>query len=341
LQSDLAEATVDEGAARAAAEGVSTQQSSPGLDRLNAARSKVRELLKRRLPLLDDEIAYLKAKIGPQMESIGDAATDQLGADLTRFENERAADAAQLKPLERLSKQQQMQYIDGQLAQVDSQFQANPAPADAVGLQARKVALEAQKKSLAAELLSGAKRMAQGDKRWGAENYGPCPTGGANPPTMAWTGCGPTSLAITLNYLFQDDPESFASTGAEELVTPSTTRKFSQSAGARVCGSGTNGQVMASKVSTKWPGYQGRKVSLDQATGMLRDGKMVFFLCKGCTGTKKAGGTHTFSGHFMVLDGVNDDGTSFDVLDPSRADVTSITKAELAKTGGFWAIEPK
>ena len=42
-------------------------------------------------------------------------------------------DAAQLKPLERLSKQQQMQYIDGQLAQVESQLQANPAPADAVG----------------------------------------------------------------------------------------------------------------------------------------------------------------------------------------------------------------
>jgi hypothetical protein len=100
---------------------------------------------------------------------------------------------------------------------------------------------------------------------------------------------------------------------------------------------------MVTNVHTGFPGFRGRRISLNQAVDHLRSGNLVIFLCRNCTGRNRSGGDKTYGGHYMVLNGVNADGTVFNVLDPGAneaRDILTITRENLAgHNAGFWIIE--
>ncbi len=201
----------------------------------------------------------------------------------------------------------------------------------------RRTELEARKQSLVQSLETSAVEYKQFDPRWGAIRYGTSP----QCTNISAAGCGPTSLAIVLNYLYEEDPESVASSGNMEIVTPPQTATYAATHG-RVCNSGTAGDTMVTHVSTGFPGFQGRRISLEQATSALREGNLVIFLCRSCRGTNRSGGEKSYGGHFMVLNGVDASGTVFNVLDPGAGeatDVETISRTELqSHTAGFWTV---
>jgi hypothetical protein len=200
-----------------------------------------------------------------------------------------------------------------------------------------RIQLERERRRLAASLTTTATRYRQGDPRWGTRRYGQA----ASCTNVAAAGCGPTSLAILLNYLFQEDPETVGAANQIELVTPDATANYAETNG-RVCNNGTVGDTMVTNVSTRWPGFHGRKITLDQATSTLRGGNLVIFLCHSCSGNDAAGVAHSYGGHFMVLNSVDDQARRFGVVDPAGANVVDITRAELtAHTAGFWTVERK
>ncbi|MBK9492219.1 MAG: C39 family peptidase [Haliscomenobacter sp.] len=206
-------------------------------------------------------------------------------------------------------------------------------------LATRKKELETERNTLAATLTSSAHEYKQFDSRWGAIRYGTSSTC----TDIAEAGCGPASLAMVINYLYQEDPESLAATGQFEIVTPTQAAAYAGAKGnGRVCNSGTAGDTMVSNVSTGFPGFQGQKISLDQAKAQLRSGNLIIFLCKNCTGQNRSGGNKSYGGHFMVLNGVNEAGTVYNVLDSGAnesKDISTITHKELKSNAqGFWTI---
>jgi Peptidase_C39 like family len=202
----------------------------------------------------------------------------------------------------------------------------------------RSAELQQRKRELAASLTSTATEYEQWDPRWGAIRYG----SSSECTNIKEAGCGPTSLAIVMNYLYQEDPESLAASGAIEIVSPPETAAYAATHG-RVCNSGTAGDTMVTQVHTGWPGFRGIRITLKEATAQLRSGNLVIFLCKHCTGQKQKGGTRRYGGHFMVLNGVDADGTTYNVLDPGgreTRDIVTISREELQNhTNGFWIIE--
>ncbi|MDQ3222933.1 MAG: C39 family peptidase [Gemmatimonadota bacterium] len=313
---------------------------------LNSGREELITLLEQRVSLLDDEIASLKARIGPApASSPADPQLDELGWQFVQREAQRSDHQAQLGPLRRWRMRREVQSIDAQLAEIDQELSGLPPVSDpsnprATQLTIRREELELRKQSLVHTLESSAVEYKQFDSRWGATRYGPSP----DCTNIQAAGCGPTSLAIVLNYLYQEDPESLASTGQMEIVTPAETGTYAATHG-RVCNSGTAGDTMVTQVSTGFPGFLGHRISLDQATTQLHEGNLVIFLCKSCKGTKRSGGAKSYVGHFMVLNGVNESGTSFNVLDPGAGettDIETISRAELTNhTAGFWIVSRK
>jgi hypothetical protein len=102
---------------------------------------------------------------------------------------------------------------------------------------------------------------------------------------------------------------------------------------------------MVTNVSTQWPGFTGSSISLEEATAQVREGNLVIFLCHNCTGRRANGGNRSYGGHFMVLSGVNVQGTVFNVLDSGSNevhDIETITVEELrSHVSGFWTVQRK
>ena len=302
-------------------------------------------VLDQRVTLLDAEIASLNARVGPApTSSPDDPAGDELGLQLNSREQERRQHQQQLRPLRRWRTRHEIAEIDAHIADIDAQLATMPQVSDpndptAELLALQRIELQAQRRELARSLTSTATEFEQFDPRWGSKRYGPS----AQCTNIAAAGCGPTSLAIVMNYLYQEDPESLASSGAIEIVTPTETAPYAATHG-RVCNNGTVGDTMVTNVQTQWPGYRGRRITLDDATSQLQSGNLVIFLCHDCTGQTSSGGPSHYGGHFMVLNGVEATG-NFQVLDPGRgesSDIQTITRAELAShTAGFWIVEPK
>ena len=129
--------------------------------------------------------------------------------------------------------------------------------------------------------------------------------------------------------------------GDLEFVQPPETAEYAATHG-RVCNSGTAGDTMVTNVHTQWPGFRGRRISLSETATVLLGGNLVIFLCRHCTGQTTGGGTHTYAGHYMVLNGMNTGGTILNVLDPARAGIITISRSELQNhTNGFWTVERK
>lgn len=191
----------------------------------------------------------------------------------------------------------------------------------------------------------------QFDTRWGKTVYGNKSTD----TTMKEAGCGPTSLAIVIKYLMENDcltegDETVCKTAVS--ISPVDTAKYAASHG-RVSGHGTAGDAMVKGISGQWAGYDGTRVSLDEAVFYLQQGKLIIFLCKSCKGYGRNAKLSekpkvTYGGHYMVLSGVegaNGPDQLFSVMDPGRNENKAmhfIRRKELEiKTGGFWWVFKK
>jgi hypothetical protein len=310
---------------------------------LNAGRELLIRLLNERVSLLDQEIASIQARVGPNPICSPDhPGCEALGGQLVRLEAERRDHLHQLEPLRRWQMRQEIGSIDQQIAEIDQEVAGlgpacDPGNPRAELLAVRRQALEQRKQSLVQALTSSATEFEQWDPRWGAIRYGTSP----NCTNIQAAGCGPTSLAIVLNYLYQEDPESLASQGGFEIVTPPQTATYAATHG-RVCNSGTSGDTMVTQIGSGFPGYAGQRITLEQTVAELRQANLVIFLCHGCTGNTRSGGTKHYGGHFMVLRSVDSTGRTFSVLDPGAGetrDIETISRTELgAHASGFWKL---
>jgi hypothetical protein len=191
--------------------------------------------------------------------------------------------------------------------------------------------------------MSTAREYKQFDSRWGGIHYGTA----KECTSIQEGGCGPASLAMLLNFLYAEDPEAITA-GTIEFVTPDVTAAYAATHG-RVCtgGGGTNGTTMVTQVSTRWPGYRGREITLAQTAAELRNGNLVLFLCHKCTGKTRSNKDRSYGGHFMVMNGVDDTGEIFNVLDSGSnetRDIETITRTNLStnqRGAGFWIVEKK
>jgi hypothetical protein len=181
----------------------------------------------------------------------------------------------------------------------------------------------------------------QFDPRWGKKVYGNNP----DDTTIAAAGCGPTSLAIVMQHLMNTG----AHLSACQSIDPEQTAKYAANHG-RVSGHGTAGDKMIHDLHASYPEFDGSRVTLDEAAGLLEEGKLIIFLCKSCHGwTKKhplqGDPDCTYGGHYMVLVGVegpSGPGQVFFVVDPGRnasRAMRFIKRRELEiHTGGFWWV---
>ncbi len=315
---------------------------------LNQSRTNLIGLLEQRIGLLRAEIAGLNTRIGPNPASIaGRPETSDLGYERNRRQAELRQHEQQLRPLRLWQTRRELEAMPAQIDQINREILALPPmdprrPASEMNdprvqeLMARRAQLEERQRHLASTLTSSAIRYRQGDPRWGARRYGTSP----QCTNVAAAGCGPTSLAMLLNYLFQEDPE-VAAGGDLELVRPPQTAEYAATHG-RICNSGTSGDTMVTNVHTQWPGFHGSRISLEQAVTTLRSGNLVIFLCRNCQGQNSAGQNKTYGGHFMVLNGVNAEASQFNVLDSAGHNIVRISRNELrVHTAGFWTVARK
>jgi hypothetical protein len=347
LLSDITSLTRDTTALRGELEGLAPESSAERLrleEDLDRTRMALLAVLNERVALLTEEITSLVAQIGPQpVSSAEHPEMEMLGHELVRRERERHQHELQLRPLRRWEMHREIGALNERIADIDRDLASLPPvsdPADPTAelMLLRRTDLARRKEQLVRALTSTTTEYKQFDARWGALRYGRS----SECTDIAAAGCGPTSLAIVMNYLFQEDPESLAAAGDLEIVTPRETAAYAATHG-RVCNSGTAGDTMVTNVHTGWPGFRGRSISLGEATTQLRNGNQVIFLCKSCTGRTRSGGSKSYAGHFMVLNGVNQDGTVYDVLDPGARearDIETISREDLQHhVGGFWLIE--
>jgi hypothetical protein len=190
-------------------------------------------------------------------------------------------------------------------------------------------------------------RYEQFDSRWGSIVYGNSP----GDTTIAQAGCGPTSLAIVLQYLMNNGSRTSNATYA---VTPPTAARYAATHG-RVSGHGTAGDPMIRDLKKVWPEFDGSKVTLEEAVGLLEEGRLVIFLCKRCRGWNSAPSICkkgrwipdpppiSYGGHYMVLAGVEGPRGNelFYVVDPGRSAnrmMRFINRRELRHNNGFWWV---
>jgi|GEM_PF-2228516 len=180
-------------------------------------------------------------------------------------------------------------------------------------------------------------RYEQVDLRWKDIVYGKQP----GDTTIGAAGCGPTSLAIVLQYLMNNGSRV---RNASYSVTPPETAKYAETHG-RVSGHGTAGDPMIRGVKDQWPEFEGVKVTLAEAIQLLEEGRLIIFLCKGCSGKTGRGKDVHYGGHYMVLAGVDSSGgpnRRFYVVDPGRREknaMKTITYTQLSHhVAGFWWV---
>ncbi|MBB5183399.1 C39 family peptidase [Catenisphaera adipataccumulans] len=129
----------------------------------------------------------------------------------------------------------------------------------------------------------------QWDTRWGYQTYGEA--------AMARTGCAPTSLSMVLSYLKQD-----------RSLTPAELDRFSEANNEYVDGAGTSWDLFPK--AAEYYGVNCTSVSLDADSirSELEAGHPIIMSVKA--------GIFTSVGHFIVLSGINKDGT-VKICDPN------------------------
>jgi hypothetical protein len=318
-------------------------------------------LLQRRMILLQIAIARLGNQLTstPMTSGAEGPTAERVFFQLHRYNRQLKQHQDQLKPLLRWQTRQKIDSLTTEIAMIDEELAdlppvSDPEAPEAELLATRRSELAEQRKTLVRSLVSSAVEFKQAGgsiiggvpkpepdpkKSWGIKQYGRS----KDCTNIATGGCGPTSLAILLNYLYGQDPEALT-TDDIYFVTPVQTADYAATHG-RICNSGTNAQTMVTQVSTQWPGYRGKSIKLEQAIAELAGGNLVIFSCRGCTGKNASGKDETYGAHILVLSGVDDAGKTFNVLDPGRREETNIetiTKTQLStKAGGFWIVEKK
>ena len=188
-------------------------------------------------------------------------------------------------------------------------------------------------------------RYEQFDSKWKDIVYGKNP----GDTTIGAAGCGPSSLAIVLQYLMNNGSRP---KNACYGITPKETSKYAETHG-RVSGAGTAGDPMIKGIKEQWPNFDGTKVTLGEATNLLQEGKLIIFLCHGCSGYTKNRPLHrsadsSYGGHYMVLagvEGVSGPNQVFYVVDPGRNENSAmrfIKRSQLqSNSWGFWWVYEK
>lgn len=166
--------------------------------------------------------------------------------------------------------------------------------------------------------------------------------------TMAEAGCGPTSLAVVLDFLERLSPKAPSGAVSFAGVTPKDTMtytsQYGRAANAQGVPQGTSGKVMMDNISRYWPGYTSRPVlGLDDAKALLRQNKPLVFLAKDNVVTWKYAKNgqrveKLWPGHFMVVLGFEGTGDPFWITDSSRFQGKFISASELKKCE-MWVIE--
>ena len=303
-------------------------------------REELISVLEMRSSVLETEIASLRESILGQSFSEESSPEREL---LIQYENEWVAHQNELRPLLRWRARRRINSIQAEIQEINNWLLivpqvCSPEEPMAEDLLNRRTALLEEQRRLVDFLTGSMVEYEQFDPRWGSTRYG------TNPActSVREAGCGPTSLAIVLNYLYSEDPEHAGAGGDIHLVEPPETVRYAETHG-RVCNSGTAGDTMVTNVHTGWPGFRGRRISLDEATQYLRTGVPVIFLCRDCTGRTRSGSPSRYGGHYMVLRSVNEAGDTYRVLDPGRGerrDIETISFDELRRNNrGLWVIE--
>lgn len=271
------------------------------------------------IPLLEERVAMIQSTITDiynylENKGMSEPGDDWFQNNMESLAREGDEQKAYLNRLKRWSLRQRMTEINEVLSQ-----QSNPK-------------LEAEKKEIAQVLLSTATEFKQFAKPWKNVRYGTS----SSCTTIGQAGCGPTSLAIILEMMYQEDPEM------QRHVDPLETADYAKDYG-RVCNSGTAGDKMMGNISKEWAEYDSIKLAgVADAERELQNGNLILFLCKGCKGKTESGKKSSYGGHYMVLSGVSDDGQTFNVLDPGRndrRDINTISRQQLnTKTKGFWMV---
>jgi hypothetical protein len=284
--------------------------------------TKLKQLRREALALVRAYVAALE-KQGPAATPApnGTPPATPFGPD-PKTDLELARD--QLKRLERWEKRERMDELSKQIA----------AESDAT----KKADLETQRAALSSELRASALDVKQFSGPWANKPYVMAKGGKYTwdegqqvwnydkdkVATIASSACGPTSLAIVLNFFAQEDPEGVVPTGdsivkaAVDYVVRTGARAVKArpgEEGAKAYESqGTSGDTMVAGLRANFGHLKGRKLaSEDEARKEFAAGRLVIYL---------------MPGHFSVLED----------YDAEKGWLVS----DVGKTGArFWKKDPK
>jgi hypothetical protein len=163
---------------------------------------------------------------------------------------------------------------------------------------------------------------------------------------MGEAGCGPTSLAMTVDFLerLSSNTAGVCVAGVTPADTMKYTSQYGRAANAQGIPQGTSGKVMMDNISHYWPEYTSRPVlGLDDAKDLLRRHKPLVFLAKNNVVTwkydKKGNRVEkAWPGHFMVVLGFEGNGDPFWIADSSRFQSKFISASELSRCA-MWVVE--
>ena len=297
--------------------------------RLNGDRTALLADLKERSGVYDASIKGISDQLGDKLPKNLTPEQQKLVADRKKLEDEKAKFSDQQTSLQRWADRNEINRINSQLD--DPKLDAK-----------EREKLLADKKKLATGLLSTTKSYQQFDDRWGDTVYGK----DKSYTTMTEAGCGPTALAMMMDFRDQEDPEGQHSRGVKDPYTPRKMADYATNHG-RVKGSGTDGAKMMGDLEASYPGFSGNTLdSRANATKSLRNGIPVMFLGHNITGRGADGeDVSPYKGHFMLLNGVSDDGKTFDVHDGGRnnsRNIHTITDKQLdGHTTNYWNVSHK
>lgn len=296
---------------------------------LNGDRTALLADLKERSGVYDASIQALSAQLPEKLPKNLTPEQQRLVAERTQLETEKGKFSDQQTSLQRWQDRNDINRINAQL----DDPKLDPK---------ERTRLLAEKKTLATGLLSTTKSYQQFDDRWGDTVYGK----DKSYTTMTEAGCGPTALAMMMDFRDQEDPEGQHSRGVQDPYTPRKMADYATRHG-RVKGSGTDGATMMGDLAASFPGFAGNTLNnRANATKSLRDGIPVAFLGHNITGAGADGDDVTpYKGHYMLLNGVSDDGNTFNVHDGGRnnaRNIHSITGRQLdGHTTNYWNVSHK
>jgi hypothetical protein len=294
-------------------------------EQLNGDRRGLLDQLTERSGVFNQEIAAIDQQLGGRIPKNPTAEQQQLIARRQQLVSDRDRFKDQQTSLQRWSDRNEINDINTRLQdQSLTQEQRNE--------------LLTRKRTLATGLLSTVKLYQQFDPRWGNTTYGR----GRGFSNMTEAGCGPTSLAMAMDFQDQEDPEGRHSRGEHDYYTPRRMADYAENHG-RVRGSGTAGATMMGDLNGSFANVQGNTLNnRADATESLNNGIPVVIVGRNIGGSNAQGqAVPAYGGHFMVLTGVSEDGQNFNVHDGGRRReraISRMTRQQLGAAYGMWNV---